>query len=178
MDEKDLIRQAKKGDTLALSKLLQQNYSFLVKYLMKVTLHPQIAEDLAQETMMKCIEKIQLYNGESKFSSWLITIAKNLFIDQQRRKKREKNWLEQEQAQALRKMKWNVANMKEEWPDVLDVLAQINEEIRMAIVLKHYYGYSYKEIGEMMGIAEGTVKSRVSNGLKWVRKELAKLERV
>jgi len=176
MDEKDLIRKAKKGDALALSKLLQQNYSFLVKYLMKVTLHPQIAEDLAQETMMKGIEKIQLYNGESKFSSWLITIATNLFIDQQRRKKREENWLEQEQA--LRKMKWNAAIMNEEWNDVLDVLAQINEEIRMPIVLKHYYGYSYKEIGKMMGIAEGTVKSRVSNGLKSVRKELAELEGV
>jgi len=176
MDEKDLIRKAKKGDALALSKLLQQNYSFLVKYLMKVTLHPQIAEDLAQETMMKGIEKIQLYNGESKFSSWLITIATNLFIDQQRRKKREENWLEQEQA--LRKMKWNAAIMNEEWTDVLDVLAQINEEIRMPIVLKHYYGYSYEEIGKMMGIAEGTVKSRVSNGLKSVRKELAELEGV
>jgi len=174
MDEKDLIQKAKKGDTLALSKLLQQNYSFLVKYLMKVTLHPQIAEDLTQETMMKCIEKIQLYNGESKFSSWLITIATNLYIDQQRRKKREKSW----QEQALRKMKWQAGNRNEEWADVLDVLAKINEEIRMPIVLKHYYGYSYKEIGEMMGIAEGTVKSRVSNGLKSIRKELSENERV
>jgi RNA polymerase sigma-70 factor, ECF subfamily len=176
LDEKDLIRKAKKGDTLALSKLIQQNYSFLVKYLMKVTLHPQIAEDLSQETMMKCIEKIQLYNGESKFSSWLITIATNLFIDQQRRKKREKKWLEQEQA--LRKLKWNAANMNEEWTDVLDVLAQIDEEIRMPIVLKHYYGYTYEEIGKMMGIAEGTVKSRVSNGLKSIRKELTEREGV
>src|SRR5690606_21905138 len=106
---------------------LQENYSFLVKYLMKVTLHPQTAEDLTQETMMKCVEKIQLYNGKSKFSSWLITIATNLFIDQQRRKKREKNWLEQEKA--LRKMKWNAANRNEEWADVLDVLAKMNEDI-------------------------------------------------
>ncbi|MDQ0232586.1 RNA polymerase sigma factor SigY [Metabacillus malikii] len=173
MDEKELIQKAKKGDTLALSKLLQQNYSFLVKYLLKVTLHPQIAEDLTQETMMKSIEKIQLYNGESKFSSWLITIATNLYIDQQRRKKREKSW----QEQALRKMKWQASNMNEEWADVLDVLATINEEIRMPIVLKHYYGYSYKEIGKMMGIAEGTVKSRVSNGLKSIRKELSEHER-
>ena len=74
--------------------------------------------------------------------------------------------------------KIDAANMNEEWTDVLDALAQINEEIRMPIVLKHYYGYSYEEIGKMMGIAEGTVKSRVSNGLKSVRKELAELERV
>ncbi|HWJ79245.1 MAG TPA: RNA polymerase sigma factor SigY [Niallia sp.] len=174
MDEKDLIRKAQKGDTLALAKLLQQNYSFVVKYLMKVTLHPQIAEDLTQETMMRCIEKIHLYNGESKFSSWLITIATNLFIDQQRKKKREKKWVEQEQV--LRKMKWNVANRNEEWTDVIDVLAQINVDIRMPIVLKHYYGYTYEEIGKMMGIAEGTVKSRVSNGLKSVRKGLAERE--
>lgn len=174
MDEKDLIRKAQKGDTLALAKLLQQNYSFVVKYLMKVTLHPQIAEDLTQETMMRCIEKIHLYNGESKFSSWLITIATNLFIDQQRKKKREKKWVEQEQV--LRKMKWNVANRNEEWTDVIDVLAQINVDIRMPIVLKHYYGYTYEEIGKMMGIAEGTVKSRVSNGLKSVRKGFAERE--
>lgn len=175
MDDKDLIQQAKNGDTLALSKLLEQNYSFLVKYLMKITLHPQIAEDLTQETMMKSIEKIQLYNGKSKFSSWLITIATNLYIDQQRKKKRETKWVEQEQA--LRKMKWHVANQNEEWTDVLDVLAQIDDKIRMSIVLKHYYGYSYKEIGKTMGIAEGTVKSRVSNGLKMVRKELAEHEK-
>jgi RNA polymerase sigma-70 factor, ECF subfamily len=174
MDEKDLIQKAKKGDSLALSTLLQQNYSFLLKYLMKVTLHPQMAEDLTQETMMKCVEKIHLYNGESKFSSWLITIASNLFIDLKRRKKRERQWMEQEQA--LRKMKWNAANRNEEWADVLDVLADVSVEIRMPIVLKHYYGYSYEEIGKMLGIVEGTVKSRVSNGLKRVRKELDRLE--
>ncbi len=78
---------------------------------MKVILHPQNAEDLIQETMMKCIEKIQLYNGESKFFSWFITIATNLFIDQHRRKKQEKNWLGKERA--LRKMEWNAANMNE-----------------------------------------------------------------
>ncbi|WYP26734.1 RNA polymerase sigma factor SigY [Alkalihalobacillus sp. FSL W8-0930] len=176
MDEKDLIQKAKKGDSLALSTLLQQNYSFLLKYLIKVTLHPQMAEDLTQETMMKSVEKIHLYNGDSKFSSWLITIASNLFIDLKRRKKRERQWLEQEQA--LRQMKWNVANRNDEWEDVLDVLAELSVEIRMPIVLKHYYGYSYEEIGKMMGIAEGTVKSRVSNGLKRVRKELDRLEGV
>ncbi|MFK3939337.1 RNA polymerase sigma factor SigY [Alkalihalobacillus sp. NPDC078783] len=174
MDEKDLIQKAKKGDSLALSTLLQQNYSFLLKYLMKVTLHPQMAEDLTQETMMKSVEKIHLYNGESKFSSWLMTIASNLFIDLKRRKKRERQWLEQEQV--IRQMKWNAANQNDEWTDVLDVLAELSGEIRMPIVLKHYYGYSYEEIGKMMGIAEGTVKSRVSNGLKRVRKELDRLE--
>ncbi|MEX2104811.1 MAG: RNA polymerase sigma factor SigY [Bacilli bacterium] len=171
MDELELIKQAIRGDSLALSMLLQQNYSFIIKYAMKMTMNPQIAEDVTQETMMKCIERIHLYNGQSKFSSWLITMATNLYIDQLRKKKSEHNWREQEQT--LRKMKWHVGTMNEEWTEVLDALSHMSEEVRVPIILKHYYGYSYDEIGQMIGIAEGTVKSRVSNGLKNIRRELA-----
>src|SRR5699024_12343924 len=101
---------------------------------MKITIHSQNAEDLTQETMMKSIEKIQLYNGKSKFSSWLITIATNLFIDQQRRKKRETKWLEQEQA--LRKMKWKVAKQGEEWIDEIEVIAQKDKKKTMQICIR------------------------------------------
>lgn len=45
-----------------------------------------------------------------------------------------------------------------------------------SVILKHYYGYSYEEIARMMRIAEGTVKSRVHNGLKRLRKELQENE--
>jgi RNA polymerase sigma-70 factor (ECF subfamily) len=169
-DEQELIRQAVRGDAVALSLLLQQHYSFLMKYLIKITLNPPLAEDLTQETMIKCIEKIRLYNGTSKFSSWLITIATNLYIDDLRRKKREQNW--QMQEQALRKMRWQAAHQQEDWPDVLDALGHLSEDVRVPIILKHYYGYSYEEISDILQIAKGTVKSRIHNGLKSLRKEL------
>lgn len=174
-DEQDLILQARQGDTMALSLLMQKHYSFLVKYLIKVTLNPSLAEDLTQETMIKCIEKIHFYNGTSKFSSWLITIATNLYIDDLRKKKRERNWKEQEQA--LRKMRWQAARNQEEWPLVLDALGHLSEEVRMPIILKHYYGYSYEEIGNILNLATGTVKSRIHNGIKSLRKELSTDER-
>ncbi|MDF0726853.1 RNA polymerase sigma factor SigY [Cytobacillus sp. S13-E01] len=170
MDEKDLIRNAKRGDSLAFAMLFEKHYSFLVKYLIKVTMKPEIAEDLAQETMVKCIEKIKLYNGTSKFSSWLITIATNLYLDDHRKKKREHNW--QVDEQAIRKLKWHFESNNEEWNDVLTALGKLSDEIRIPIVLKHYYGYSYVEIADMLGIALGTVKSRIHNGIKAVREEL------
>lgn len=89
MEEKDLIISAKRGDQLAFAMLFKNNYPFLVKYLIKITMNPDAAEELAQETMAKCVEKIGLFNGKSKFSSWLITIATNLYIDQKRKSKRE-----------------------------------------------------------------------------------------
>lgn len=170
MEEKDLIASAKRGDQLAFAILFRNNYPFLVKYLIKITMNPDTSEELAQETMAKCVEKISLFNGKSKFSSWLITIATNLYIDQKRKSKRERNWKAQEEA--LRRMKWHLESRNEEWNDTLSALGKLKDEIRIPIILKHYYGYSYEEIGNMMNISSGTVKSRVHNGIMSVREEL------
>jgi RNA polymerase sigma-70 factor (ECF subfamily) len=171
-DEQQLIVQAQKGDSAALSMLLQQHYSFLAKYLLKLTMNVQMAEDLTQETLMRGMEKLHLYNGRSKFSSWLITIASRLYIDELRRKKRERGWQEQEQEQALRRMKWQTAQQGNEWPEVLTALHGMSADIRMPIILKHYYGYAQEEIADMLGVPVGTIKSRIHNGLKSLRKEL------
>lgn len=173
LEEHELIHKATCGDNAALTLLLQQHYAFVYKYLLKITLNPHMAEDIAQETMVKCIEKIKLYNGKSKLSSWLITIATNLFIDLGRRKKREKLWQKQEQDQSLRRMQWRAGQQNEEWPEVLNALAELPEDTRIPVILKHYYGYTYEEIGSMLTLAEGTVKSRVHHALKQLRKELA-----
>jgi RNA polymerase sigma-70 factor, ECF subfamily len=168
MDE--LIKNAKEGDHLAFAMLFKENYPFLVKYLMKITMNPDTAEELAQETMAKCIQKIHLYNGKSKFSTWLIAIATNTYIDQCRKQKREKDWKSQEEVH--RKLKWHFESRNEEWNDALEALGKLAEEVRVPIVLKHYYGYSYDEIGQWMKISSGTVKSRVHNGIVVIRREL------
>ncbi|RFU70653.1 RNA polymerase sigma factor SigY [Peribacillus saganii] len=170
MEEKRLIESAKRGDDLAFALLFQDSYQLLVKYLIKVTFSYETAEDLAQETMARALEKIQFYNGSSKFSTWLISIATNLFIDMTRKQKRENRYKEQEQS--IRKLKWQLQTSDEDWIDTIEALGKLTEEIRIPIILKHYYGYSYAEIGKMLDIAEGTVKSRVHNGIIAVRKEL------
>ncbi len=167
MDE--WIKKAKRGDHHSFARVFQENYPILVKYLLKVTMNPHAAEELAQETMAKCIGKIHLYDGKSKFSTWLISIATNLFIDHCRKQKREKIYQEEE---AFRKLKWHFESNNEEWHDALTELGKLPEEVRTPIILKHYYGYSYDEIGEMMKIAPGTVKSRVHYGILTIRKEL------
>jgi RNA polymerase sigma-70 factor (ECF subfamily) len=167
MDER--IKKAKNGDPHSFALLFKENYPILVKYLMKITMNPDTAEELAQETMTKCIGKIQLYDGKSKFSTWLISMATNLYIDQCRKKKREQDYLGEE---TFRKLKWYFNRHNEEWSDTLTELGKLPEEVRTPIILKHYYGYSYDEIGEMLKIASGTVKSRVHNGILTIRKEL------
>lgn len=170
MEEMQLIQQAQQGDELALAALLQKNYSMLIHYLIKVTLDKALAEDLAQETMLVCIQKIQTFKNKAKFSSWMITIANHLYLDTRRRKKREQQWREQEQS--MRKLRWQTETQASDWSEVLDALAALSPEIRLTVIMKHYYGYGYHEIAQMMNIPEGTAKSRVHSGLKTLRKEL------
>lgn len=168
---KERIQQAQQGDVSALALLLREHYTFLYKYLIKVTMDPFLAEELAQDTMVRCMEKIKSYNGSSAFSSWLITIATRLYIDRKRRRKRELEWRREEQG--IRAIRWRFESRNEAWSDALEALAGLPSPQRVAVLLKHYYGYSYEEIGGMLQIPAGTVKSRVAHGLNQLRKELS-----
>lgn len=174
MDEKNLVKAAKNGDDGALAELFQGSYPFLLKYLLKLTFNLQNAEDLAQETYSKAIENLSRFKGTSKFSTWLISIATRLYLDQQRKRKREFNWMKQEQS--IRKLKWEAQSNNQVWDDVMEALGQLNDGLRVPVILKHYYGFSYEEIAAIISIPEGTVKSRVHKGIKAIRKELATID--
>ncbi|MCX7746767.1 MAG: RNA polymerase sigma factor SigY [Clostridia bacterium] len=169
--EDQLVVKAKKGDQEALAELLYNNYEMVYRYLIKFTLNVNLAEDLVQEAMMKAIEKIELFDDQkSKFSTWLVTIAQNTYIDSLRRKKNEQKAALGDVV--LRGFQKEFQGYDDAWNRVLDALADLSEEIRLPIILKHYYGYSLEEIAKTMKIPLGTVKSRIHNGLKALKKEL------
>lgn len=171
MDERLLIDRAKRGDNEALASLLEAQYPFLYRYLLKITLNPHLAEDLAQETVVRCIARLGSYKADrSKFSSWLMTIASRLYIDELRKRKREVPGTPDDQGGRL--LAWQAAAQGADWPDVLDALGKLPREMRTSVVLKHYYGYSQDEIAQMTGVPEGTVKSRIHHGMRLLRKEL------
>ncbi|MDF4189415.1 sigma factor-like helix-turn-helix DNA-binding protein, partial [Ligilactobacillus salivarius] len=58
-----------------------------------------------------------------------------------------------------------------EWSETLDLFSKLDPKLRTPDFLRHYYGYTYAEIGVMLQIKEGTVKSRVHKGLQQIRKE-------
>lgn len=170
-DEKELIKLAKNGEDPAFTKLFQLNYPFLYQYVLKLTLHPDLTEDLVQETMLKAYIRLQQFQGNAKFLTWLISIASRLFIDHQRKTKRESRKTQAAGEEAFRKMKWETSLQGYEWSEYLELFAALEPEFRMPILLRHYYGFTYPEVARMLKIKEGTVKSRVHHGLKKIRKE-------
>lgn len=120
-DEKELIIRAKDGEDAAFTKLFQLHYPFVYQYVLKLTLNPDLTEDLVQETMLKAYVSLHQFQGNAKFSTWLISIASRLFIDHQRRKKRENRKTQATGEEALRKMKWNSALHGHEWSEYLEL---------------------------------------------------------
>ncbi|MGO4548601.1 RNA polymerase sigma factor SigY [Paenibacillus sp. 2TAB23] len=174
VDETRLVKKAIRGDSRALSELLREHYSFLYQYLLKATMNKSRAEDVTQETMLKAIEKIATFQGKAKFSTWLITIASRIVIDRMRRNELERHWLQEERS--LRSIQYETIREGVDWSDALQALGRLSSSIRIPVLLKYYYGYGQDEISAMLDIPVGTVKSRLHNGLKQLRKELTEHE--
>ena len=170
-NEIELIQKAQQGDDDAFSQLFEHHYPFLFKYLLKLTLDEDKSSDIAQETMLKCYQHLSSFKMESKFSTWMITIASRLYMDALRKEKRERKWLEQIKTTLSRQLTWRAKSSGTEFSDTFTDFNQLDVEVRVPILLRHYYGYTYDEIAEMLKIKTGTVKSRVHNGIKQLRKE-------
>ncbi|MTT32889.1 RNA polymerase sigma factor SigY [Terrilactibacillus sp. BCM23-1] len=172
MSDRLLIDKAKNKNKDAFAELFLRHRDFLYRYLLKLTLNPDLSEDIVQDTMLKSYQNIKKYNGSSSFTSWLITIANRIYFDILRKKKRERNWIKQQQILGQRKLSWQLQQNNDRWSATLESFKELKPDIRAAVLLKHYYGYTYDEIGKLMGVKSGTVKSRVHVGLIQLRKGL------
>lgn len=170
----ELVKSAQSGNRYAFAQLLHESYSTVYKYLLKLTLDEHEAQDITQDTMVKAIERINSYNhNKSSFTTWMITIAKNIFIDSTRKRKRfEKYKLENLYAGQL-------STSLDEFLENDEIISSINKlspKLKAPIILKYGFDFSYEEIANYMKIPIGTVKSRISNGMKAIRKELKSYE--
>lgn len=170
-DDLALINQAIAGNDDAFTIVFQRYYPFLLKYLLKLTLNEEMSSDLAQETMLKCYTNLSSYKGEGKFSTWMISIASRLYIDSIRKKEREQKKVKRIVQQLSRQLNWKAQAKGVEWSETFIDFNQLPAEVRTPILLRHYYGYTYEEIGRILGIRTGTVKSRVHKGIQTLRKE-------
>lgn len=170
-EETLLIQRAQKGDDAAFTALYRHHYSFVYRYMMKLTLQQELAEEIMQETMIKAYMKLSSFRGDSLFSTWLISIASRQFLDHQKKRKREQLREGKTNQETIRQFKWDIQQKGHPWHDMWEALNELKAQERAPIILHYYYGFTYPEIASMLGMREGTVKSRVHHGLKKIRKE-------
>jgi RNA polymerase sigma-70 factor (ECF subfamily) len=170
MDEKQIICEAKKGDRQALNTLLTDNYSILKGYVLKITGDASLAQDITQETMLKAVLNIKKYEARAKFSTFLITIATNLYRDHLRKNKRLQSMDETFDLPGGNMEEEAIESM--EYRQVVSILTALPYEKKAVFVLKHYYGYKYEEIAKILDCPIGTVRSRLHNTIETIKKEM------
>jgi RNA polymerase sigma-70 factor (ECF subfamily) len=167
VNEKILVQQARRGDQQALAQLLQENYRMVLGYFIKITLDKPAAEDLVQETMIRAIEKLKLYDERFKFSTWLIAIGTNIYRDKLRRRgavsEFDLDMIPDFRGDGDLELK----------TDLRAALKGLAVEKRITIVLRYFYEYSYEEIAGILKVPAGTVRSRLHNGIEELQRALA-----
>lgn len=118
------------------------------------------AEDLVQETMLKAWSKREQFQEGTNMRAWLFTILRNTYLSELRKKKREVEDAEGTLAAQLAEKPRQEGFVM--LGDLKDALGKLSEDQREAIILVGASGFTYEEAGEIVGVAAGTIKSRVS----------------
>lgn len=173
MNEKVLIKKCQRGDRQAFDALIRLYYDYVSGFLLKATTDETLSEDLTQETFLKMIRNIEKFDpdGSASFGTWLITIAKNCYIDHLRR---NRIYLEDIEVLPLEDER-NMADEVERklaYEQVLKAMETLPPEQALAIRLKYVEDMTLIEIAERFGVPPKTIKSRIHDGTVKLRKKL------
>lgn len=158
MDEPDpaVIRAAAGGDTAAFARLVDATQADVWRFVRHLVGDADLAADVTQDTFVRVHQRLDTFRFESRFSSWLLRIARNRAIDELRARQRRDRL--HERLRPGTTGSGSTAFDRVELQEALDALAP---DLREAFVTVEVFGLPYRRAGEVLDVAEGTVKSRV-----------------
>ena len=162
------------GELAAFEKLYALLTPRLRGYLCSLTWNPSLAEDLLQETFLQIHRSRRTYMPGRPVRPWAFAIARHVFLMDRRA--------------AARRSKFETGQLDElpEIPvppaieqlgtqaDLRKALARLTDDRREAVLLHHVWGFSFGEIGAMLGIREGTAKLRAYRAINTLREILSR----
>ena len=177
MDERTLIHRAQKGDTGAFEQLALPCEQMVWRVCYQLTGNQEDAEDCAQSTMIKAWKRIGQFSGSSAFSSWIYRIAVTTSTDLLRSRSREHTvsltGLTESGFDPPSRLPGPEESILHADRDrrLREALARLSPEHRVPLILFCVEDKKYAEIASLLGIAEGTVKSRIARARHLLRRE-------
>jgi RNA polymerase sigma-70 factor (ECF subfamily) len=175
LEDAQVVRQVLRGKQEMFSLLVERYQKPIFNYIYRFYGNYELAQELTQETFLRCYQFLKSYDPERKFSTWLYTVAKNLCIDELKKqrsarevpledvlpavdaKDAEGSADHNQQADCIR---------SEENFKLLEALQELPASARTVLLLHYFQGLSYQEIGETLGLPVSTVKIRIFRAKK------------
>jgi RNA polymerase sigma-70 factor (ECF subfamily) len=172
-DEQRCIAQVKQGSQTAFHSLYQLHYKRIYALCWRMLADKDSAEDVCQEVFVVLWQKIAQFHGESKFSTWLHSVATNVILGHLRK---HKNWLQR--VFSIEQAEVNIAEPKAALVDdstlsLLDQhIVELPERARLVFVLFAVEGYRHEEIAQLLKMAVGSSKSQYHRARQLLKESL------
>jgi len=179
MDDRFLVEQSAQNNTDAFRLLILRYQRMVFSYLGNFQLPVQVLEDLAQETFLRAYRNITDFDSEkgASFSTWLITIARNLAINEKAKMSRRKEYpggFRDENHGRNEKGPQEILEQRRLKSRIHDAISRLPEKFHTAVILSYFDELSLEEIAQIEDCPVGTVKSRVFRGKQILRQILEK----
>jgi len=170
----DLVARCQAGDVEAFETIYRQHASRLYTLACRMAGSPEDGEDLLQEIFLQAYRKLGSFKGDATLGTWLYRLALNHCLDYVRSRRAKMNRLtsaiEGEIAcEPAARRETPIARL-----DLERAVERLPEGCREAFVLHDVEGFDHKEVGRLLGIAEGTSKSQVFKARMKLRALLGK----
>jgi len=165
VEELRLIRRARRGDPAAIEALIRAHQDQLYGFMLRISGRPEVAQDMVQEAFVRVIRSIDRFDDRFRFSTWLFTIARRLFVNHMQKMRPASDsdavgrWEgTTETPGAITAEVESRENLRELLDRAIATLGPLQREI---VLLFHQQQWSIGDIANSLRIPEGTVKSHL-----------------
>ena len=183
----ELVRQAQAGDLDAFGELVERNRRAVFRAALAAVGSPTEADDVAQEAFVTAWQKLSGFRGESQFRTWLLSITWRKAID---RRKSITRWLKiaaspsrdeagddmfdmMERVPSVERTQDTMLESSELQTQIRKLIGTLPRKLRDALLLAGTGEHTYEEIGQMLGAPVGTVKWRVAEARRVLKRKLS-----
>jgi RNA polymerase sigma factor (sigma-70 family) len=163
--------------TTDFNEVLLENADFLKPFAINLTRDTEAANDLYQETLYKALANKEKYNVGTNIKAWLFTIMRNIFINDYRRKVKQRTIFDSTPNDYLLNLKQaSVSNDAEtdlRMKEINTAIHHLPDIFRVPFQL-YFDGYKYQEIADVLAEPLGTVKSRIHFARKLLKERLTR----
>ena len=178
--DEQLMEALDAGDDQALAELVERYQNDIFRFCLHYIKNIEVAKEMAQETFLRIYTARSRFEVSRKFKPWMLCIARNLCLNELKRRKMVQMETLEEYASSAREESGELLRAPEDSPYellltqerhryLLSVLDALPEESREIVVLRYFQKLSAREIAEIVDSTEGAVRTRLHRILKQMR---------
>ena len=176
LDDNELVARTLSGDVRSYEELVRRYERLVGRVLYSYARREISVEDLVQETFLRAYDRLETFNPDYRFKTWLLAIANNLGVDTLRRRREIVEFNPETHAGAGGGPEADALDA-ERSRSVQDAVATLPETYSVPLVLRYSEDLSYAEIAEILDITIPAVKSRLFRARNMMAERLQEVER-